>query len=171
MKQLIQAAMMGWLMVTLLPLGALGFQQGDPAPDILVENIDGEPFRLYEQQGDAFLLNLGATWCPGCMGQSIQINKIHDYLAENNIGYIEVFHQDTEEAVREVLANPDHLAVPEAILDDGQVRKSYNVFMIPRILILDRDFQVVYDGGPLRAPELIEYLQLARDEVAAEGVN
>lgn len=161
----------GLLMLVLAPLGALGFQKGDPAPDIQAENIDGDYFRLYEQEGDAFLLNLGATWCPGCIGQSIQINRIHDYLDENNIGYIEVFHQDTEEAIREVLDNPDHQAIPEAILDDGQVRKRYNVFMIPRILILTRDFRVVYDGGPLMAPDLINYLQEARGEAAVAEVK
>ncbi len=159
MTHIFRSLFLGWLLLVLIPLGAFGFQKGDVVPDIEQESIDGEVFRLYDQKGEAFLLNLGATWCPGCRGQSIQIEGIYEFLEGKNIPVIEVFHQDTEEAVRESLKALNHQVKPLALLDEGQVRKRYNVFMIPRLIILNRDFQVVYDGGPLMGPEIIQRLE------------
>ncbi len=165
MKHLAWGMIFGLVLWISTPLTAWGFQKGEVVPDIQARNIDGNVFRLYEQQGDAFLLNLGASWCPGCVGQSKQINKIHEFLNGNNITYVEVFHQDSEAAIRKALAASSPKLNPQAILDDGKVRKSYNVFAIPRLLILNRNFQVVYDGGPLAAREIIKYLETAKGEM------
>lgn len=147
------------LLALAAPNTSRAFLQGEKVPDIELETIDGTPFQLYDQKGEAILLKLGATWCPECQQQSWQINQAHEFLAANDIPYIEVFLQDSEHSVRDLLAKSNHHLTPTVILDEGQIRRSYNVFMIPRLLILDSDFRVVYDGGLLEAKELVALLE------------
>ncbi len=151
----------GALLALAVPAASFGFLKGEKVPDIRLENIDGEPFQLYAQKGEAILLKLGATWCPECQQQSWQINQAHEFFTANQIPYIEGFLQDTEASVRNLLARGNHRLTPTVLLDEGQVRRSYNVFMIPRLLVLDSDFRVVYDGGLLEAEELVAVVKQA----------
>ena len=147
------------LLALAAPNTSLAFRPGEKVPDIRMETLDGESFQLYDQKGEVILLKLGATWCPECQQQSWQINQAHEFLAANNVPYIEVFLQDSEDSVRDLLAKSNHHLTPTVILDEGQIKRSYNVFMIPRLLILDGDFRVVYDGGLLEAKQLVALLK------------
>jgi hypothetical protein len=49
----------------------------------------------------------------------------------------------------------DHVA----LLDDGDARRAYAVYMIPRLLIIDRDFKVRRDGSLMTARDLVREVQ------------
>lgn len=68
---------------------------GLEAPDFEVTTLDGEVFRLSEHRGKVVYVNIWATWCPPCVDEIPDIQK----LAE---------------------AHPDELAVIGVSIDDSR---------------------------------------------------
>lgn len=132
---------------------------GTEVPDFELDDMAGETVRLSDYKGHPFILKLATTWCPSCREQSAEFSKAKSFLADNRIPVIEVFIDDAESDVREYISkNP--LPEPNAsIIDDGTVYEAYNIYVIPRVLIVDGDFRVVRDGSLIRAAEFRPILQ------------
>jgi len=139
----------------LLPALAPAMEQGEPAPDFKLPTLEGETVRLSDYRGRIILLKLATTWCPTCKQQSEAIEDAEAYLKEKNVAVLEVFLQDSESMVRKYreknTVNPDFVT----LLDDGSVRKAYNVYLIPRVLFIDQEFKVRRDGSIMSAKQLI----------------
>jgi len=55
---------------------------GEEAPDFEITLLNGEPFKLSEQRGKVVFLNLWATWCPPCVMEMDDIQKLADAYPE-----------------------------------------------------------------------------------------
>jgi len=138
---------------------ALAIEAGSTPPDFKLPTIEGKDVKLSDYQGRIILLKLATTWCPTCKQQSQEIVYAKRVLAENDVVVIEVFLQDSEEMVREALSGEKFPMTHVALLDDGTARRAYAVYMIPRLLIIDRDFKVRRDGSLMTARDLIREVQ------------
>jgi len=138
---------------------ALAIEVGSTPPDFKLPTIEGKDVKLSDYQGRIILLKLATTWCPTCKQQSQEIVEAGKILAENDVVVIEVFLQDSEEMIREALAGQTFAMDHVALLDDGDARRAYAVYMIPRLLIIDRDFKVRRDGSLMTARDLIREVQ------------
>jgi peroxiredoxin len=148
------------LVLLLISTGtALAIEVGSTPPDFKLPTIEGKDVKLSDYQGRIILLKLATTWCPTCKQQSQEIAEAGKILAENEVVVIEVFLQDSEEMIREALAGQTFAMDHVALLDDGDARRAYAVYMIPRLLIIDRDFKVRRDGSLMTARDLIREVQ------------
>jgi peroxiredoxin len=148
------------LVLLLISTGtALAIEVGSTPPDFKLPTIEGKDVKLSDYQGRIILLKLATTWCPTCKQQSQEIAEAGKILAENEVVVIEVFLQDSEEMIREALAGQTFAMDHVALLDDGDARRAYAVYMIPRLLIIDRDFKVRRDGSLMTARELVREVQ------------
>jgi peroxiredoxin len=148
------------LVLLLISTGtALAIEVGSTPPDFKLPTIEGKDVKLSDYQGRIILLKLATTWCPTCKQQSQEIAEAGKILAENDVVVIEVFLQDSEEMIREALAGQTFAMDHVALLDDGDARRAYAVYMIPRLLIIDRDFKVRRDGSLMTARDLIREVQ------------
>lgn len=148
------------LVLLLISTGtALAIEVGSTPPDFKLPTIEGKDVKLSDYQGRIILLKLATTWCPTCKQQSQEIVEVGKILAENEVVVIEVFLQDSEEMIREALAGQTFAMDHVALLDDGDARRAYAVYMIPRLLIIDRDFKVRRDGSLMTARDLIREVQ------------
>ena len=97
-----------WLvLVTLAPLGSGMSLQS--LPDLVLENLEGEPVNLQALQGERVVVNLWATWCPPCLREM-------PLLAE----------ADTREGVSVVVANQgEELLQVIRYLDDQELAFRY----------------------------------------------
>ncbi|MFQ5513114.1 MAG: TlpA family protein disulfide reductase [Myxococcota bacterium] len=72
---------LGWsLLLAALLLGACGEGRaptGEPAPEIEVERLDGSRVRLSDLRGRWVLLDFWATWCPPCVLEIPELNRLH----------------------------------------------------------------------------------------------
>ena len=97
-------------------------QVGEPAPDFELTTLTGETFKLSEQRGKVVFLNLWATWCPPCVAEMPDIQKLYE-------------------------AHPDDLTVIGASLDDDQATVeeylSENSYTYP--IAMDEDFKLSGD--------------------------
>jgi len=141
--------------ILLLPLAVSALENGVVAPDFQLPATDGKIVSLSDFKGQVILLKLATTWCPACQEQSREIRNAELQLDGTAIVLVEVFLQETAEAVRSYQTGSTLKIPAVALLDDDRVRRSYNVYTIPRMLIIDRQMHVRRDGGLLPAAELI----------------
>ena len=152
------------LLLTLLsiPSAVFALKKGEPFPALSGTTLEGQTFSINSLKGQPVLLKLGTTWCPTCIQQSKEINKLRGFLAENDIKYIEVFVQESKQKVLKFLDKKNHQHPDVVILDQGAIANDLNVYLIPRLIIIDKDHIVYRDGDPLSSNalqhELLEML-------------
>ena len=146
-------------------------EAGQPAPDFTLPSISGEEVRLSDFEGRLVLLKLGTTWCPTCRQLSAEISRAGEVLAESNVVFLDVFVQDSVATVEEYLEKIAYPVNFHALLDDGQVARSYNIYLIPRLLLVDAERVVRFDsaGRSVSADEIAAMVRAHRPPVAAQG--
>jgi len=134
-------------MLSFTPVAALAVDTGVPAPGFTLKNLQGQEVSLADFKGRLVLLKLATTWCHSCKELSAEIAKIGNFLKDQDVVFLEVYLQDSEEMVETYLNGIEHPMTFQALLDDGQVYEGYNVYAIPRLLIVDADQVVRFDSG------------------------
>ena len=67
------------MLFALLPAWAESAPEvGDPAPAFDLTQIDGEVFHLSDHLGKVVFLNIWATWCPPCVAEIPDIQKLSE---------------------------------------------------------------------------------------------
>ena len=100
-----------------------------------------------EFKGQLVLLKLATTWCPTCKQLSAEINKVGEFLKEKNVIVLEVFVQDSQTMIKKYLGDTAPPMTFHALLDDEQVYEAYNVYLIPRFLVVDAEQIVRFDSA------------------------
>jgi len=127
-----------------------------PAIDFKLPSLEGKDVRLSDFRGKVIILKLATTWCPTCKQQSEEIFTASEFFNKEDLVLVEVFLQDSEKMVRDFLAEKP-IPIPfAALIDDGEARKDYNVFLIPRVLLIDRDFNIRRDGNFISSKDLVQ---------------
>jgi thiol-disulfide isomerase/thioredoxin len=72
-----------------------------PAPQLALQNLQGETQSLEDFRGDVVLVNNWATWCPPCKAEMPSLKKFHDTHADAGFTVIAV---DAGEGLDDVLA-------------------------------------------------------------------
>ena len=148
------------LLLTLLSIPSTGFalKKGEQFPTLSGKTLTGEKFDINSLNGHPVLLKVGTTWCPTCEQQSKEIDKLRSFLATNQIKFIEVFIQENAKKVRTFLDKNDHQLPDIVIIDQGKIARALNIYLIPRIILINKDFQVYRDGDPLPSDALKQEL-------------
>ena len=133
---------------------ASALEIGSEAPNFTLKNLDGQEVSLTDFKGKIIVLKLATTWCPTCKQQTQEIEAAASTLKSHNAMVVEVFLQDSEAMVKKFLTEHPLDLDYVALLDDGQVVKKYNVYLIPRVLILDADLKIRRDGNLMPASEI-----------------
>ena len=123
------------------------FEAGEPAPDFKLKSIAGTEVSLSDFKGRVVLLKLATTWCPTCKQLSAEISRAGADLAANNVVFLDVFVRDSKATVEEYVAGAGYPMTFHALLDDGQVYEAYNIYLIPRLLLVDADQVVRFDSA------------------------
>ena len=131
----------------LAPIAALAVATGETAPDFKLQDMAGEDVSLSDFKGRLVLLKLATTWCPTCKQLSAEIKNIGEFLKEQDVVFLEVFVQDSEKTIKKYLGDHQPPMTFHALLDDGQAYKAYNVYLIPRFLLIDEEQVVRFDSS------------------------
>jgi len=129
------------------------------AADFTLPDLKGEAFTLSSLRGEIVLLKLGTTWCASCTEQSREIEALAPYLAENEVHVVEVYLQDTLAAVKQLQGESPPPFSRMVVMDDGRVQRLYNVYAIPRLILIDRAQKIEHDGSLLRRDALKKLLE------------
>lgn len=146
------------IFLLMMSSAALGLEVGAPATDFALTDLDGKPFQLSGLQGRIILLKLATTWCPSCGEQTRELQRATTLLKEYDVAVVEVFLQDSVEMVRNYRASHPGANASTVLIDDDRVRRAYGVYLIPRTLVIDREFRIRRDGNLLTEKELGQLL-------------
>ncbi len=113
-----------------------GPQVGQPAPPFALTTIDGRKVTLDSYRGKTLVLNVWATWCPPCRGETADLIKSYSALHSPQVAFLGV--DDTEEApiVRAFVAAKG-IAYPQAIDAAKTFSKAYDIRYFPTTFVID----------------------------------
>ena len=120
---------------------------GDPAPDFTVKLTNGENFTLSDYKDKVVFLNFWATWCPPCVGELPDIQKMYD---DNTDGLVIIAVNCSEQ--KETVVNfvrQNRYTFNVGLDPKGEVGSLYPTDGIPYTLIIYKGKIVkTYLGAP-----------------------
>lgn len=116
-----------------------------PAPDLMLEAVDGANLRLSELRGKVVVVNFWATWCPPCRREMPALERLNQLMRGQPFAIVGI---DAGEELEDVLgfrASVTPAPSFRLLLDrDGKALKAFGVSGLPTTIVLDREGRMVY---------------------------
>jgi thiol-disulfide isomerase/thioredoxin len=152
-----------------LPPGILPMD-GRSAPELRLENLDGETFDLADARGRWAFVHFWASWCGPCRREMPTIQRMMTKLRDERLEIVMVNTAETEDQVFTFLGIVAPDAVP--LLDsDGLVTEDWQPRGLPATFLVDPDGRIQYlalGGREWDTPPYLDFLRKllsgARDE-------
>ena len=115
--------------------------EGHPAPDFKLKGLDGKEVQLASLKNRVVVLNFWATWCPACVYELPDLNKLYEGRKGRGV---QVFAVNVKEDVQTVQAfvAEKKLALPVLLDPDGAVSEVYAMWGLPETVVIGRDGMV-----------------------------
>jgi cytochrome c-type biogenesis protein len=112
-----------------------------PAPEVELNTLDGQPFRLSDLRGRVVVLNFWATWCIPCRAEIPELNAMQRELESKGLTIIGASWDDTAEDLKgfqkEIKVDYTVLLNSETVQD-----KFGGIPSLPTTFIIDREGRV-----------------------------
>ncbi|MDA8106701.1 MAG: TlpA disulfide reductase family protein [Nitrospiraceae bacterium] len=108
------------------------------APDFALKDLRGNTVRLSGLKGKVVLLNFWATWCPPCVAEMPQLNKLYKKLGPRGLHVVAVSTDNSIGYPREFVSKN---GIDFTVLYDENrtVTRSYKVFSMPTTFLIDKN--------------------------------
>jgi cytochrome c biogenesis protein CcmG/thiol:disulfide interchange protein DsbE len=139
----------------------VGVTVGRRAPELELENLEGEQVRLSDLRGQPVMVNFWAVWCGFCRIELPEMQEV--YEAYRDQGFI-ILAVDVQERRSEVKPFVDELGLTFPVLLDsrGEVSRSYRIRGLPTSYFVDQDGVIIgRELGPVDKEWMIEHLAQA----------
>ena len=119
---------------------------GTPAPDFILNDLDGTPVSLSSFKGKKVVLVFWASWCPDCRAEVPELKALYDKADKEKVAFVSVSFDRSLEALK---AFDKENELPGAQLFDPAGKKestvaaAYGVLWIPSIYLIDSQGSVV----------------------------
>ena len=138
-----------------------GMLEGNPAPEVTLEDLDGNEIALAELQGKYTYIDLWATWCGPCIKEIPSIQKLEKEYHGKNIQFVSISVDDEKDLDKwKRFVNEKNLTGIQLIADreaDSIIKKTFNIKMIPRFIFLDPQGKIIDASAPFPSdPSLVE---------------
>lgn len=132
-----------------------------PAPELKLDNLDGEPYDLANSRGHWVFVHFWASWCGPCRREMPRIEKMMGILADKDIEFLLINTAETEDEVFTFLGivAPDVMPLMDI---DGQVTEVWQPRGLPATYLVDPDGRIRYQALGGREWELPVYLDFLR---------
>ena len=120
---------------------------GTPAPDVALEDLDGNPVQLSDYlDGKPALIEFWASWCENCEALQPQLDRIaSQYEDQVNVIAVAVAVSQSQRRVKRHLEDHDP-GYPYLWDGKGAVVRAYNAATTSIVMILDGEGRVAYSG-------------------------
>ena len=153
------------LKATIEPWQAL--KSGEPAPDFLVRNREGQEVRLADLAGKRVYIDVWATWCGPCIREIPALKTLEEELHDAGVQFVSISidaekdHEKWLDFIEERELGGLQLMADGAWQSD--VVESYNIKGIPRFLLIDEEGKIISADAPRPSDPS------AKDVISGEG--
>jgi len=131
---------------------------GDPYSTITnVKQMGGEGTELKHTNGEVWLLDFWATWCPPCqapMQHNVDMLKTNGEAWKDKVRIIGLSIDQTMEAVETHVKTKGWESVEHWHRDKSDCSKVYSVNGVPHVMLIDKEGKIAYKGHPASRPNL-----------------
>jgi cytochrome c-type biogenesis protein len=112
----------------------------EPAPEVEVKTLDGQPLRLGDYRGRVVLLNFWATWCVPCRSEIPALSAMNRELESRGFAVVGLSTSDSADLVKEFQkeVKQDYTVA----LGDDDVAAKYKVGVLPTTFVIDREGRI-----------------------------
>jgi len=154
-----------WGLLLVLRPGPVSMARiGQPAPDFVLADLDGNPLLLADLRGRPVIVNFWASWCGPCVDEFPLLAEAERTHRGDGLVVVGIVFRDRSEAARAFMTRMG--AVWAAAMDPGEaVAQRFGVVGPPGTFFIDRDGIVVgRQVGPFSAVDLERGLAAILDE-------
>ena len=138
----------GWLVRDrFAPVGV-----GSRAPDFAATDLEGNPVRLSQFEGEVVLLNIWATWCPPCREEMPSMQRLYENLGPEGLKIVAVsidaplgFLDRVGMQGGDVAAFAEEYDLTFDIWHDptGKVQQTYRGTAVPESFLINREGVII----------------------------
>ncbi len=131
---------------------------GEPAPDVAMTDFDGTRFELADYRGTPLVVNFWASWCPSCVAEMPDFEKVHQAVA-GKVAFLGINHSDAPESA-ERLAKDTGVTYRLARDQQGEIFQAFGAAGMPTTVFIGADGNVIdLVVGQLSEEALMDYIQ------------
>lgn len=126
------------------------------APDFALVDVNGQQFRLPDFSGKTVVLDFMATWCGPCVTQIGNLVELESKFSEDELAIISIgvdSYEDPEDLRALAL---DLGAEWTFAMDTLGISDLYSVTAIPKLVVVDPQGYIVYEGDGLKSTSFME---------------
>ncbi len=140
---------------------------GEPLPEVLVQNIEGDQLSITETYADKIIvLNFWATWCPPCVEEMPALLEF-DTTSPDDVIVLAITAPNNQQSMSEVTAFMDAYQLNElTVLLDAHMslHNQLAVLVMPTTFFINKDGVIVKRiSGPLDLTQLDAFVEEARN--------
>jgi peroxiredoxin len=111
--------------------------RGQPAPRVELPDFQGRPVRLADFRGRPVVLNFWASWCPPCLAEMPEFQRVHQRLGDR-VAFLGVNQRDQLQAA-EQLARSSGVTYPLAVDPAGRAFDAFGGLGMPTTVLIGAD--------------------------------
>lgn len=127
---------------------------GQPAPDLVLQDMNGATKKLSDFKGKIIYVDLWATWCGPCIQESPAFEALGKKYAQEEIVFLPISTDSTPKVWLSYLkSHPKELI--QYYSQDKALTSGWAIMYIPRFILIDKDFKIVDAYAPRPSSEEI----------------
>lgn len=132
---------------------------GQEAIDFTLTDLDGKKVTLSDLKGKNVYINFWATWCPWCIKELPDIEKVYQEYKDKDLVILAVDLGENKDTVKSFIDQNKYNF--KVLLDSDQtVAQAYNINSIPVSIFIDKDGNIAAKRvGALTAEEMQSYVK------------
>jgi cytochrome c biogenesis protein CcmG, thiol:disulfide interchange protein DsbE len=130
-------ALLAMILVIVPGLSAFAAMEvGQPAPSLVVQELDGQTFDLSAARGQVVVVSFWATWCPPCRQEMPALDALYRRYHAQGLEMIGL-SADHPHDRSDVIKVMQSFSYPAAMLDDAKVNDFGTPSALPMTIVID----------------------------------